>query len=217
MKAAGGKIRPAVLIPLSFLCALAFIVCQLFALFNTPSAVNALATALQPITGYRVHVDGIGLSSDLKGEISNLQIAGRGEALPLASFSRVEFKANLRRPATAFVEKIVLDHPRFRFVLKSEREETHWEGLDKLPSVQLLQIKDGEIDISGDTYRLLVTHLNVTANDFSSRSGGRAQLTSDLALSTATLVSGVNGNAILTADINFPAFFRNQPEREFSH
>lgn len=176
-------------------------ICLVLLLLNTPSAVNGLASVLEPLTGYKIHVDGISLSSNLRGEISNLIITARGEGLPLASFDHVELKANPVRPITALVEKVVLRHPKFRLIVKEDKKETDWAGIDKLPPVQLLQIEQGEIDVSGASYRIRATDLNATVRDFSPRSGGKAHLTSVLVMSKGNRAGWIEGRATVTADI----------------
>lgn len=175
-------------IPLAFLAVLAGIaasVCLVFLLFNSPSMVNGLAAILQPVTGYRVQVDDISLSPALQGEIDNLRISQRGDSSPFVSFAHVAFKADPGRAGGTLVERIVLDRPKFRFTLKADKKETDWSGLDKLPPVKLLQIKEGEIAISGAAYRIEATHLNVIINDFSPRTGGKVRLTSAIAFTMA--------------------------------
>lgn len=204
-------IRPALWSFFALVAVLAGSVCLVLLSFNSPSAVNRLSAMLEPVTGYRVHVDDVSLSAALAGEIDNLRITKRGEGTPLASFTRVEFKATPRLTTGAIVEKMVLDHPRFRFVLKRDKKETDWSGLDKLPPVRFLQIKEGEIDISGADYRILATHLNATIDNFSPRAGGRARLMSVLAVSgngeATKQADKLNGDGTVSADIQLARLF----------
>lgn len=186
-------------------------ICLVFLVFNSPSAVNRLSAMLEPVTGYLVRVDDISLSTALAGEIDNLRITKRGEEIPLASFVHVEFKASPQPSTEAVVAKLILNRPKFRFVLKPDKKETDWSGLDKLPPVKLLQIEEGEIDISGADYRVVATHLNVTIDNFSPRTGGRARLRSALTASGndegAKQVDKLSGDGTVSADIHLTSLF----------
>ncbi|HAR96953.1 MAG TPA: hypothetical protein DCR97_13500 [Deltaproteobacteria bacterium] len=186
------RMRPILLSLCAVLVALAAGVCLVFLVFNSPSLVNRLAAVLEPVTGYGVHVDDISLSPALEGEIDNLLITQRGDSSPFLSLAHIAFKANPSRAEGILVERIVLDRPRFRFVLKADKEETDWSGLDRLPPVKLLQIKDGEIAVSGVAYRIDATRLNATVHDFSPRAGGKVRLTSAIAFNVAD--EGVSGS-----------------------
>lgn len=116
--------RKAILTPLAVLCALLLLlVAGLFFLVQSPASVNRLASALEPYTGYRVHIQNISFNRHLETRIQGLEVKGlQGNRFYLAA-SDAEVKGKIDTSLKVEVEKIILTHPRFTFQVRKEKEE----------------------------------------------------------------------------------------------
>ncbi len=157
----------AVVILVVLLLAAAFFVLQ------SASSVNAVARALEPYSGYRVHVDRISVDRHLHADIRGVEIQRlKGEAFHLR-LAAADIKGKVAAPLTIEVEYMSLDHPKFTFRMKKEKESTNpFAALEKLPPLRLLEVRDGELVLKGEGSQYTVPGVNLTVRNFSAKKGG---------------------------------------------
>lgn len=148
----------------------------LFPLLQSPRAVNSLAAYAQPVTGIYLHVDDININRHLGGHISGLQIKEMKENGFAITLARADIKARVSRWLKINIEKMVLTDPKFIFYLKKEKSETNpFDTLKKLPPVQLLEIKNGQLDLKSDSTVYSLPELHATISDFNPKGSGHLQ------------------------------------------
>jgi hypothetical protein len=137
--------------------------------------VNRVASLVAPVLGYRVKVETVSFSPDLRGRISGLVISPLNDKGPSMFCASVEIKGAVKNVITAEVEKLVLTGPKLFFRLDATGKKTDLSALEKLPPVRLLLIEQGEADISHGTTHVKLTDLFGEVKNFSPRTGGSAQ------------------------------------------
>ncbi len=183
------------------LCALLFL--GLFFLLASPSAVNRIASAIEPYTGYRVHVDDISLSRYLRASVEGLEVKRlKGDDFYLAA-SSAEVDARLAMPMKIEVEKIVLTRPRFTFHMKKEKEEGNlFAALENLPPVRLLVITDGQLEVKTPDGEYRLPGMDLTVKRFSPRTGGELSLEGRVNLASGEMA----GKGSVEANLSMTGF-----------
>lgn len=154
----------------------ATILIGLFPLLQSPRAVNSLAAYAQPVTGIYLHVDDIYLNRHLGGHISGLQIKEMKENGFAITLVRADIKGHVSRWLKINIEKMVLTDPKLTFYLKKEKSKTSpLDTLKKLPPVQLLEIKNGRLDLKSDSTDYAISGLNVTIRNFNPEGSGHLE------------------------------------------
>lgn len=191
-------------IAILILVAIAFPVAFLagvFILLQSPSAVNAFAAFIEPLTGISLRVENISLNRHLEASVKGLHIftvKDKGFDLSLAQaevHARPGFKID--------VEKILLTAPKFTFYLKKKKEETDpFAVLRKLPPVRLLVVKDGQLELKSDSFVSVLPGLDMTIEDFHPEGGGTLKSKSRFNVHS----KGMTGRGMLETTLNFSRF-----------
>ncbi len=149
-----------------------FLVAAFFVL-QSSSSVNAVARVLEPYTGYRVHVESISVDRHLHADVRGVEVQRlRGEPFYLR-LAAADIKGKVVAPLTIEVEHMSLDHPKFTFRMKKEKESTNpFAALEKLPPLRLLEVRDGELVLKDEGAQYTVPGVNLTVRNFSARKGG---------------------------------------------
>ncbi len=144
-----------------------------FFMFQSASSVNAVARALEPYSGYRLHVDRISVDRHLRADVRGIEVQRlKGDVFYL-SLASADIKGKVAAPLTIEVEHMYLDHPRFVFQMKKEKETTNaFAALEKLPPLRLLEVRDGELVLKGEGAQFTVPGVNLTVRNFSAKKGG---------------------------------------------
>ncbi len=137
--------------------------------------VNRVASLAAPVLGYRVRVEAVSFSPNLRGKISGLVITPLNDKGPSVFCAHVEIKGALKNVISAEVEKLVLTGPKLSFRLDATRKKTDLSALEKLPPVRLLLIEQGDVDISYGTTHVKLTGLVADVRNFSPQTGGSAR------------------------------------------
>ena len=137
--------------------------------------VNRVAALAAPVLGYRVRVEAVSFSPDLRGKISGLVITPLTDKGPSVFCAQVEIKGALKNVISAEVEKLVLTGPKLSFRLDATGKKTDLSALEKLPPVRLLLIEQGDADISYGTTQVKLTSLVADVRNFSPQTGGSAR------------------------------------------
>jgi hypothetical protein len=137
--------------------------------------VNRAASLAAPILGYRLRVEAISLSPDLRGKITGLAVTPLNDEGPSIFCAHAEVKGALRNVINAEVEKLVLTGPKFFFRFGATGKKSDLSALEKLPPVRLLLIEQGEVDIAYGTMHVKLTSLVADVKNFSSQTGGSAR------------------------------------------
>ncbi len=135
---------------------------------------NGVAALLAPVLGYRVRVEAVSFSPDLRAKISGLSMTPLNDKGPSVLCAYVEVKAALKNVISAEVERLVLKGPRFSFRLDATGKKTDLSALEKLPPVRLLLVEKGEADISYGTTQVKLADLSGEVKNFSPQTGGSA-------------------------------------------
>lgn len=152
--------------------AVLFLVAAFFVL-QSASSVNAVARALEPYSGYRVHVDRISVDRHLHADVRGVEIQRlKGDPFHLR-LAAADIKGKVAAPLTIEIEHMSLDHPKFTFQMKKEKASTNpFAALEKLPPLRLLEVRDGELVLKGEGAQYTVPGVNLTVRNFSAKKGG---------------------------------------------
>jgi hypothetical protein len=146
----------------------------MFALLQSPRAVNMLAAAIQPLTGISLHVDDISISHHLDARISGFRIKTVKENGFDILLAQADLNASVGPGWQVEVDKILLTGPKFTFHLKNEKSEIDpFEVLKKLPPVHLLMVKNGQLELKSDSSVYSIPGLEMTIRDFQPEGGGK--------------------------------------------
>ena len=146
----------------------------LLTLMQSPRAVNALAAALEPITGIHLHVHDLAFDHHLRGHVQGLQIRAGHERGFAVSLARAEIDGNLDLGFKLRAERIVLEGPKFTFHLKDEESESDpFAVLGKIPPVKQLVVKDGHLELKAPGAVYSIPGLEMTINDFDPTGHGK--------------------------------------------
>lgn len=164
------KILLLIIAVLAVPCAL---LAALFALLQSPRAVNALAAWLQPLTGVALHVDDLSFNRHLEARVRGLQLREvKAQGLDLV-LAQANLQADVGAGMKIEVEKILLTGPSFTFHLQKKSETDPFAVLKKLPPVRLLVVTDGRLDLKSEEAVYSLPGLEVTIRDFQPEGGGK--------------------------------------------
>jgi hypothetical protein len=146
----------------------------MFAIFQCPPAVNAIAACLQPLTGISLHIDDISLNRYLCMNLSGLHIQQIKENGFDFFLENADVDAGVGKGLKIEVEKILLTGSKFTFSIKDEKSETDpFEVLRKLPPIQLLEVRNGHLELKTESAAYSVPCVNLTIRDFKPEGGGK--------------------------------------------
>lgn len=146
----------------------------MFAIFQCPPAVNAIAACLQPLTGISLHIDDISLNRYLGMNLSGLHIQQIKENGFDFFLENADVDAGVGKGLKIEVEKILLTGSKFTFSIKDEKSETDlFEVLRKLPPIQLLEVRNGHLELKTESAAYSVPGVNLTIRDFKPEGGGK--------------------------------------------
>ena len=97
-----------------------FLVLAAWLLLQSAFVVNRLAGLLEPLTGYRVSVEGIRISPALHATVRGLRVAATSGEGPTVYVARAEVDAAIKNVVQAEVERLVLTGPKLFFRLPRE-------------------------------------------------------------------------------------------------
>jgi hypothetical protein len=173
-----------------------FLIAAFFVL-QSASSVNAVARALEPYSGYRVHVEHISVDRHLHAAVRGVELRRlEGEAFHLRLAS-ADIKGKVAAPLTIEVEHMSLDHPKFTFQMKKETGSTNpFAALEKLPPLGLLEVRDAELVLKGEGAQYTVPGVNLTVRNFSAKKGGDLSFRGRLSVKVGqeALTGGFEGN-----------------------
>jgi len=146
---------------------------SIFFLIQTPAFINGLGSVLESKLGYKITVQGLSFSPELKGEISGLKIVRSKDGVLSLHSPYVEFEGKIRKPFKGEIENITLKQPRLLFQLE-KKKKMDLSFLKKLPPVHLLTIEKGEIELSfaSSPQIIRLEEMNLQIKDFSPEKGG---------------------------------------------
>ena len=145
----------------------------MFALLQSPAAVNKLAAWMQPVTGISLHVDEISLNRHLNVRLRGLCIETVKDKSFDLCLDQAELHAGTSSGLKIEMEKILLTGPKFTFYIKKKKSETDpFAVLRKLPPVRLLVIKGGQMELKSDSDLCTIPGMEVTIRDFKPEGGG---------------------------------------------
>jgi len=145
----------------------------LFALLQSPRAVNALAARFQPLTGIVLHVDDISVNRHLEAKVSGLRLREVKEKGLDIILAQADLRADVGAGLKVEVEKILLTGPSFTFHLQKKSETDPFAVLKKLPPVRLLEVTDGRLELKSEEAVYSLPGLEVTIRDFEPEGGGK--------------------------------------------
>ena len=177
--------------------------------------VNRVASLVAPVLGYRVKVETVSFSPDLRGKISGLVITPLNDKGPSIFCASVEIQGAVKNVISAEVEKLVLTGPKLFFRLDATGKKTDLSALEKLPPVRLLIIERGEADISQGTTHVKLTDLLGEVKNFSPQTGGSARFEATVEMSSQG-GSGATGHGRCKGKIDASGSLNNPKAKGFT-
>jgi len=175
----------------------------IFALLQSPAAVNKLAAWMQPVTGISLHVDEISLNRHLNVRVRGVRIETVKDKGFYLCLDQVELRAGTTSGLKIEVEKILLTGPKFTFYIKKTKSKTDpFAVLRKLPPVRLLVVKGGQIVLKSDSDLCTIPGMELTIRDFKPEGGGTLNGQSRFHIRS----NGMTGQGSLETTLNFSRF-----------
>ncbi|MDI9570736.1 MAG: hypothetical protein QM278_08440 [Pseudomonadota bacterium] len=146
----------------------------LIVLARSPRAVNALAAALEPMTGIRLQVRDLSFDHRLRGYVQDLQIHDSRERGFAVSLARAEIDGGIAPGFKLRVERLVLEGPKFTFHLKDEESKSDpFAALGRIPPVKRLVVKDGLLELKTPQAVYSIPGLEMTIDGFDPAGRGK--------------------------------------------
>jgi len=143
----------------------------MFALLQSPRAINTVAAAIKPLTGISLQVDDISLNHQLAVSVSGFRLRAVKENGFDILLAKADVNASVGPGWQVEVDKILLTGPKFTFHMKNEKTDP-FAVLKKLPPVHLLVVKNGHLELKSDSTRYSIPGMEITIGTLSPKAVG---------------------------------------------
>ncbi len=171
----------------------------MFALLQSPRAINTVAAAIKPLTGISLQVDDISLNHQLAVSVSGFRLRAVKENGFDILLAKADVNASVGPGWQVEVDKILLTGPKFTFHMKNEKTDP-FAVLKKLPPVHLLVVKNGHLELKSDSTRYSIPGMEITIRDFKPEGGGKLSGKSRFNISSKDMTG--RGTLATTLDVS---------------